>query len=38
VRSCEKQSVFEWHERFKESSNVEITNEENAHQFLLYQG
>jgi hypothetical protein len=30
--------VFERHERFKRSSHVEITSENNAHHFLQYKG
>jgi hypothetical protein len=33
-----KSSVFEWHRRFNESWNVEITNEENVQHFLRYNG
>jgi hypothetical protein len=29
--------VFEWHERFKESSHVEIADEDKVHHFLRYQ-
>jgi hypothetical protein len=37
-RSYKRLNVFEWHKRFEMSSHVEITNEENAHHFLLYKG
>jgi hypothetical protein len=30
-------SVLEWNTRLKESSNIEITNEDNAYHFVLYQ-
>jgi hypothetical protein len=33
--AMKKSSIFERHKRFKEGSHVEITNEENAHHFLL---
>jgi hypothetical protein len=33
-----KSNIFGWHERFKESSHDETTNDDNAHHFLRYQG
>jgi hypothetical protein len=38
VQAVKKSSVSEWHNRFKESSHVEITDEDNAHHFLRYEG
>jgi hypothetical protein len=35
--AMKKSSVFEWHKWFKESSRIEITNEDNPHHFLRYQ-
>jgi hypothetical protein len=32
--AMKKSNVLEWHKRFKESSHVETTNEENVHHFL----
>jgi hypothetical protein len=34
----EKSSVSELYKRLKESSHVEITNENNAHRFLRHRG
>jgi len=31
-------TVFEWYKWFKESLHMKITNEDNAHHFLWYQG
>jgi hypothetical protein len=33
-----KSSVYVWYKWFKESLHVKITNEDNAHQLLCYQG
>jgi hypothetical protein len=35
--AMKKSSIFEWHKQFKESINVEITNEDSAHHFIWYQ-
>jgi hypothetical protein len=35
--SMKNSKCFKRQKRFKESSHVEITNEENAHHFLRYQ-
>jgi hypothetical protein len=32
-KAMKKSSVFEWHEQFKESLHIEITNEDHAHNF-----
>jgi hypothetical protein len=31
-------SIFEWYVPFKESSHIEITNDNHTHHFLRYQG
>jgi len=40
--AVKKTSIFQWHKIFKEGrenvEDVEITNENNAHYFLRYQG
>jgi hypothetical protein len=36
--AMKKSSVYEWHKWFKESSHAKITNKDNAHHFLQYQG
>jgi len=36
--AMKESSVFEWYERFKQSSHVGITNEDNARHFVPYQG
>jgi hypothetical protein len=35
--AMKKSSVSDWPKRFKEDGHVEITNEDNAHNFLRYQ-
>jgi len=36
--TMKKSNVFTWHKGFKESSHVEITNEDNVHHFLDIKG
>jgi hypothetical protein len=35
--AMKKPSVFEWHKQYKDSSQVNTTNKDNAHHLLQYQ-
>jgi hypothetical protein len=36
--AMKKSSASEWHKWFKEGLHIKITNEDNAHHLLQYQG